>query len=552
MKRLFIALFSALLVVLSPAIAHACGAYFAAAVVGQTAIPQSSTARVIIYHEALRQGNSDKILGYRTIQMEANTVAGDVQKFVRIIPVPTVPKREQVRLGTLEAMNTLDALTSPRLELYQDTPWVSEYRIYGFLLAFLLAIGALIFLVFNPRTSRVSTRILNVLSILAFSIIALTSGLLIIPFNGYLGLFFLLVFLSLFGGFIYLIKNTRTHKLGTILGFVIFVGALLFVIPSYLGSTSTAGGALPDVAATVEIADQFTLGEYDITILSAKESDGLIQWLGAQNYQVPASAKPILQSYINDGLKFFVVRINLPEFKKQGGQFLRPIIIEYESKSPEVPYLLKLSTLNGGNKDQNLSITLLGSGHQLAQPLNYAFTPIPSDLISRKNQFSGRELPKFIENNFDDFYQAVLDQTHHKSEPIILEFVSDRLFSEQPDILFQEMLGSRVKEVAMQTSGITRFHVRYNRETAPEDLRFKFVEADGENAKIASFYSKHQLRLWSIGGYAFYGRYVMRECTRVGLACIPYGLKGAVQKENLQKLTGWSDAKIQRLQSQKS
>src|SRR5258705_6425509 len=45
----------------------------------------------------------------------------------------------------------------------------------------------------------------------------------------------------------------------------------------------------------VTIEAKFTVGEYQIVILSAKDSTGLDGWLRSENYQIPAGAEPYLR-----------------------------------------------------------------------------------------------------------------------------------------------------------------------------------------------------------------------------------------------------------------
>jgi len=59
-----------------------------------------------------------------------------------------------------------------------------------------------------------------------------------------------------------------------------------------------AGGAR-ERGVTVEAT--YTVGEYDILILSAKESNGLETWLVENGYKIPSGAAPILGSYIKQG-----------------------------------------------------------------------------------------------------------------------------------------------------------------------------------------------------------------------------------------------------------
>ena len=70
----------------------------------------------------------------------------------------------------------------------------------------------------------------------------------------------------------------------------------------------------------VTIEQEFTVGEYDIVILSAKESDGLMKGLSKNGYKLPdgyygrSSATP----YIRKGRKFFEEKVNLEEHRKTG------------------------------------------------------------------------------------------------------------------------------------------------------------------------------------------------------------------------------------------
>src|SRR6186713_484756 len=66
----------------------------------------------------------------------------------------------------------------------------------------------------------------------------------------------------------------------------------------------------------VKVEAKYLVGEYDILILSAKESSGLKPWLEENDYKIPAGADEVLEPYIKSNLKFFVVRVNEEEKKK--------------------------------------------------------------------------------------------------------------------------------------------------------------------------------------------------------------------------------------------
>src|SRR5207302_7909425 len=50
-----------------------------------------------------------------------------------------------------------------------------------------------------------------------------------------------------------------------------------------------------DLGVTVEA--QFDVGEYDVVILSAKDSGGLDTWLKQEGYKIPSGAEPFLRPY---------------------------------------------------------------------------------------------------------------------------------------------------------------------------------------------------------------------------------------------------------------
>jgi len=66
----------------------------------------------------------------------------------------------------------------------------------------------------------------------------------------------------------------------------------------------------------VKIEAKYLVGEYDILILSAKESSGLKTWLNENGYKIPPGADEVLEPYIKSNLKFFVVKVNEEEKKK--------------------------------------------------------------------------------------------------------------------------------------------------------------------------------------------------------------------------------------------
>src|ERR687892_423273 len=99
-----------------------------------------------------------------------------------------------------------------------------------------------------------------------------------------------------------------------------------------LGTLSSADAKRSRADALgVTIQAQYTVGEYDIVILSAKQGQGLETWLKENGYRLPKGASEVLGSYIKQKMHFFVARVNVQEQSKLGFTYLRPIQVAYES-----------------------------------------------------------------------------------------------------------------------------------------------------------------------------------------------------------------------------
>ncbi|MDB6074209.1 MAG: hypothetical protein JWO89_1849, partial [Verrucomicrobiaceae bacterium] len=103
---------------------------------------------------------------------------------------------------------------------------------------------------------------------------------------------------------------------------------------AFAGSPKMGDGAR---ARGVVIERQFSAGEYDILVLSAKQSDGLMIWLKENEYKLPEGAEPVLDSYIRQNMKFFVAKVNLERQAKEGRTWLRPLRVTYQSRKFMLP-----------------------------------------------------------------------------------------------------------------------------------------------------------------------------------------------------------------------
>ena len=89
------------------------------------------------------------------------------------------------------------------------------------------------------------------------------------------------------------------------------------------GMPSSVTDAARHHGVTVEAS--YDVGEYDVSILSATENDGLVNWLTDNRYKIPEGAAPVLGSYIKQNMHFFIAKVNLDRMKLMANGYLRPL-----------------------------------------------------------------------------------------------------------------------------------------------------------------------------------------------------------------------------------
>jgi hypothetical protein len=303
-------------------------------------------------------------------------------------------------------------------------------------------------------------------------------------------------------------------------------------------AAEASGNRRGSLGVTVEA--KFTVGEYDILILSAKESGGLATWLVENGYKIPQGAKQLLKPYIRQKLKFFVAKVNLEEFDKAGFQSLRPLQMTYDSPRFMLP--IRLGMINAQTA-QDLIVYILSPKGQ-AEVANYRTVKVPSDA----------EVPLFVKDEFSRFYKAMFEQSYDREDRNVafLEYAwnmsnCDPCAAEPltPEELKQAgvfwLNGSEAvtmprglrRPVFNSEVFITRLHVRYTRDKFPEDLMFQ----DTNNQKT------------------FQGRYVLRHSFQGETTCAAgrryqrsLRQRWEAQAQTLARLTGWNIDEIRKKQ----
>ncbi len=254
-------------------------------------------------------------------------------------------------------------------------------------------------------------------------------------------------------------------------------------------SEKKARGRRDNLGVTIEA--KFSVGEYDILILSAKESGGLETWLNRNGYRIPKGGRELLKPYVRSSMKFFVAKVNLNKFETSGYQLLRPIQIAYQSPKFMLP--IRLGMINA-NQEQDLLVYVLSPQGQ-AEITNYRTVKIPSNA----------NIPVFVKNEFGDFYKSLF-QTSYVKEDRRVAFVeyawdmsscdpcsADPLTPEelkQAGVFWLNNQQSPRVGRSFPSSGvfITRLHIRYTRDKFPEDPMFQ------ETANRESFQGRYILQ----------------------------------------------------------
>lgn len=301
-----------------------------------------------------------------------------------------------------------------------------------------------------------------------------------------------------------------------------------------MAAQGVVGGAADAARAKslgVTIEAQYTVGEYDILILSAKESSGLETWLVENGYRIPPGASRVLGSYLKQGMRFFVAKVNLKEQSKLGFSYLRPIQVAYENAKFMLP--IRLGMVNAAGPQELFIYALTRQGR--VETTNYRTVRLPSDA----------EVPLFVKNDFGPFYKAMFGEQVKRQDmrTVFLEYAWDMSWCDPcaADPLTADELrqlgvfwieGRNPRPDSMQGAQnvfLSRLHVRYDAAHFPEDLVFQET-ADRQN---------------------FQGRYILRHpwtgkdnCEEARAYRRDLQKRREQQAQTLASLTGWDVNKI--------
>jgi len=261
--------------------------------------------------------------------------------------------------------------------------------------------------------------------------------------------------------------------------------------PMTLSAPMSAGVAMPKGAMRhasegddygVKIEAQFTVGEYEVVVLSADDSSGLERWLHDNHYSIPPGSEPYLRPYVQAGSKFFVAKVDTTKVTFEDGRaMLSPLRFHYDSDSFALP--IRLGLVNSGGT-QDLVINILAR-HQRYEAANYPNVTVPTNL----------DVAEEARDRFGPFYAALFDRTveaHPKA--VVTEYAWDSsscdpcpvpaLDAGEVQTLGGDVLGGASAPVPVRQGRrfgfgagsdfvLTRLHARYSKESLGEDIVFR-------------------------------------------------------------------------------
>ncbi len=272
-----------------------------------------------------------------------------------------------------------------------------------------------------------------------------------------------------------------------------------------MGSQGDPGMEPPPVVIEAE----FEVGEYDVVVLSATEGMALESWLTRNNYTIPEGGSDVFQQYIQNGMYFFVAKIDPAKVTfNQGEAVLSPLRFAYDSPSFSLP--IRLGMLNSDGEQDLIMYVLSQDGrYELA---NYPNAFIPT------NKIVGTDTA----NSFGEYYSLLFEDTLSKNPgAVITEYAWDASTCdpcpgptmEATDYvtLGADEFGS-TSEISPLLRGwtLTRLHARYGADDIDEDLVFKKAPAVIGGTGIPNSAGEVDSDVDTRGYYDnFQGRYIM-------------------------------------------
>lgn len=154
------------------------------------------------------------------------------------------------------------------------------------------------------------------------------------------------------------------------------------------------GNGPPAEGVTVEA--EFAAGEYEIVVLSATESKGLITWLQSNGYHVADEARSLLDEYIAGGSYFFAAKVALDRVP-EGQAVLSPLQFGYDSDVFSLP--IRIGTLSSPGEQDLIAYVLTDEAKGAVGISNYPEAELEDDCMWKPEE-SGGDFGKYYADKF--------------------------------------------------------------------------------------------------------------------------------------------------------
>ena len=272
----------------------------------------------------------------------------------------------------------------------------------------------------------------------------------------------------------------------------------------------------------VKVEAKFSVGEYDIVVLGATQSDGLEAWLHDNGYKIPDGASEALAPYIKEQQKFFVAKVDIKrvQMDAQGVAVLSPLRFAYESADFRLPVRLgllnapKTSTLGSiatpkTTPKQDLLVFVIAKEKRY-QVSNYPNVMVPTNL----------DVTAATREHFPAFYAALFDTAAQKwnGGSVVTEYAWETQSCDPcpaPPLQPEDVatLGGDVLFQGAPTQGmvLTRLHARYDARTLGADLVFGAAEPITGGNETPDGNGNVQKGAIAAESNSFQARYVIRH-----------------------------------------
>jgi hypothetical protein len=298
-----------------------------------------------------------------------------------------------------------------------------------------------------------------------------------------------------------------------------------------------ASGAMADEGAAggrwsgVKVEAQFKVGEYEIVILSADDATGLDHWIRDHGYNIPDGAEPVLRPYVEQGMKFFVAKVDVAKVTMKDGQaMLSPLRFHYDTDHFALPVRLGLLNSSG---TQDLLVHILAR-NQRYEVANYDNVTIPTNF----------DVSPATAKRFGEFYAALFDEVTKKNPRAVITEYAWQATSCDPcpgppldEADFMTLGGDVAPSVQLELKGadesqgrgwgggvandfvVTRLHARYGKDVLGEDLVFRQAPSIVGGREITDDAGKIERSAQPDSYNNFQGRYIVRHAWPGPIAC---------------------------------